>query len=86
MAEKPLAPDGDFALREVIYAEDGIWETMTDNEIVQGRNNTGEVETPLGSVPNAHKENWWFNYLNKHIIYIEQMLDYVLEKIEGTGT
>lgn len=83
MATKPTPPSGDFALRDVIYAEDGIYEVMTNNEIVQGRNNTGEVETPLGSVPNAHKENFWFNYLNKHIVYVEQMVEYLAEQIEG---
>lgn len=85
MATKPEAPSGDFALRDIVYAEGGIYEVMTDFEILQGRNNTGEVETPLGSVPNAHKENWWFNYLNKHIVYIEQMLDYLTELVESGG-
>lgn len=83
MAEKPVAPSGDFELRTIIYAEDGIYEVMSDNEIAQGRNNTGEVETPLGSVPNSHKENWWFNYLNKHIVYLEQMVEYLAEKVGG---
>lgn len=84
MAERPTPPDGDFILRSTIYAEDGIYEVMSDSEMVQGRNNTGEVETPLGSVPNAHTENWLFNYFNKHIIYVEQMVEYLAEQIEGT--
>ena len=34
MTIKPTAPDGEFILRDVIYAEDGIYETMTDSEII----------------------------------------------------
>lgn len=83
MATKPTAPNGEFILRDVIYAEDGIYETMTDSEFVQGRNNTGEVETPLGSVPNAHKDNWLFNYFNKHIVYLTQMVEYLESEIKG---
>ena len=82
MTTKPTAPDGEFILRDVIYAEDGIYETMTDSEFVQGRNNTGEVETPLGSVPNAHKDNWLFNYFNKHIVYLTQMVEYLETRIK----
>lgn len=82
MTTKPTAPDGEFILRDVIYAEDGIYETMTDSEFVQGRNNTGEVETPLGSVPNAHKDNWLFNYFNKHIVYLTQMVEYLETQIK----
>lgn len=81
MADKPIAPSGDFILRDVAYSEDGIYEVMSDSEFVQGRNNTGEVETPLGSVPNAHKDNWLFNYLNKHIVYLTQMVEYLESKI-----
>ena len=74
---KPTAPTGDFILRNIPYSNDGIYETMTDGEFMQGRNNTGEVETPLGSVPNSHKDNWLFQYLNLHIIYLTQMVDYL---------
>ncbi len=81
MAVKPIKPSGDFELRVVNYAEDGIYEFMTDNEFRQGRNNTGEVETPLGSVPNVHKDNYLLQYLTVHISYLEQMVDYILEKI-----
>ena len=81
MANKPTAPSGDFVLKDVIYSEDGIYEVMSDSEFVQGRNNTGEVETPLGSVPNAHKDNWLFNYLNKHIVYLTHMVEYLESKI-----
>lgn len=83
MAEKPLAPSGDYQLKNVIYAEDGIIDVINDNEFIQGRNMTGEVETPLGSVPNAHKDNYLFRYFSEHIVYIEKMLDYILEKIEN---
>jgi hypothetical protein len=83
MADRPTAPDGEFILKDVIYAEDGIYESMTDSEFVQGRNNTGEVETPLGSVPNAHKDNWLFNYFNKHIVYLTQMVEYLESEIKG---
>jgi len=84
MAVKPNKPSGDFELREINYAEDGIYEFMTDNEFAQGRNNTGEIETPLGSIPNSHKENYIFQYLTAHIAYLEQMMDYILEQLEGT--
>lgn len=80
MADKPSKPEGQFELRNEAYAHDSLFLTMSDSEFAQGRNNTGEVETPLGSVPNAQKDNWLFRYLNEHIIYIEQMLDYILEK------
>lgn len=83
MADKPVAPSGDFILRDVTYAQDGLYEVMSDIEIVQGRNNTGEPETPLGSVPNAQKENFWFAYLNQHIVYVEKMVEYLAEQIEG---
>lgn len=84
MATKPTKPSGDFELRTINYAEDGIYEFMTDNEFAQGRNNTGEIETPLGSLPNSHKENYMFQYLTVHIAYLEQMMDYILEQLEGT--
>lgn len=82
MADRPTSPDGEFILKDIIYAEDGIYESMSDSEFVQGRNNTGEVETPLGSVPNAHKDNWLFNYFNKHIVYLTQMVEYLESQIK----
>jgi hypothetical protein len=82
MATKPSKPSGDFELRDINYSEDGIYEKMTDNEFRQGRNNTGEVETPLGSVPNSHKDNYLFQYFSAHISYLEQMVDYLSEKVE----
>lgn len=81
MVAKPTKPTGDYALKTTIYAQDGIIDVMTDTEIAQGRNNTGEVETALGSVPNSHKENYWFNYLNKHIVYLEKMVEYLDSKV-----
>lgn len=83
MATKPSKPSGDFTLRDVNYSEDGIYEKMTDAEFRQGRNNTGEVETPLGSVPNSHKDNYLFLYFSKHISYLEQMVDYLATKVDG---
>jgi hypothetical protein len=83
MATKPTAPTGDYALKSTIYAQDGVIEAMTDSEFIQGRNNTGEIETPLGSVPNAHKDNYLFNYLNKHIVYLTRMVEYLTEKVGG---
>lgn len=83
MAEKPIAPSGDFELKDSFYAQDSVYSKMTEYEFVQGRNNTGEVETPLGSVPNAIKENWLLCYLNQHINYLTQMVEYLEDKIEG---
>lgn len=83
MAEKPVAPSGDFILRDLTYAQDGIYDVISDIEFVQGRNNTGEPETPLGSIPNALKDNFLFAYFNQHIVYLEKMVDYLAEQIEG---
>lgn len=80
MATKPNKPSGDFKLRNTSYAHDGLYLNMSDSEFIAGRNNTGEVETPLGSIPNAQKDNYILRYITEHIIYIEQMLDYILEK------
>lgn len=77
----PEKPQGDFALRDEIYAENGIYNTMTASEMLNGRNNTGEVETPLGSIPNAIKDNWLFSYFNRHIVYLEKAVDYILENM-----
>lgn len=81
MATKPTPPDGTFKLRDTVYAEDGINNEISDIEFVQGRNNTGEVETVLGSVPDATKDNWLFGYFNTHIIYLTKMVDYLAEKV-----
>lgn len=78
--DKPIKPSGDFELRDLPYAGNGLYLNMSESEFASGRNNTGEVETPLGSVPNAQKDNYILRYITEHIIYIEQMLDYILEK------
>lgn len=83
MAEKPNKPTGDFALRDFDYSIDGIYDKMTDTEFKQGRNNTGEVETPLGSVPNAHKDNYIFRYLTTQISYLTKMVEYLDQKSGG---
>lgn len=80
---KPVPPSGDFELRNVVYGQDCIYDKMTDIEMQEGRNNTGEVETPLGSVPNAQKDNWLFCYLNTHIKYLTDMVNYLDEKVGG---
>lgn len=80
---KPVAPSGDFELRETIYGEDAVYRKMTDSEMIQGRNNTGEVETPLGSVPNALTDNWLFSYFNQHIVYLTKMVEYLETQIGG---
>ena len=81
----PSKPTGDFALRAEVYAEDGIYDIMTTNELTQGRNNTGEVETPLGSMPDAVKDNWLFSYFNRHIVYLEGAVDYILQALEDNN-
>ena len=83
MAMKPSKPSGDFELRAFNYSEDGTYEKMTDNEFRQGRNNTGEVETPLGSLPNAHKDNYLFQYITQQLSYLTQMVEYLDEKVGG---
>lgn len=80
MATKPTAPTGDYALRNILYAQDGVKDVMTDSEMLQGKNNTGEPETPLGSMPNASKENFLFNYFNQHISYLTKMVEYLDSK------
>lgn len=81
MATKPTPPSGDYALRNVIYAQDGRKDVMSDLEMIQGRNNTGEPETLLGSMTNAHKDNFLFNYFNQHIVYLTRMVEYLDSKV-----
>ena len=80
MAEKPTKPTGDFAYKDYNYCSNGSYEAMTESEFKQGRNNTGEVETPLGSVPNSYKENYMFRYLTTHIDYLMKMVEYLDSK------
>ena len=51
----PEKPTGDYALRKYIYAINSDVDVMTDEEMRQGRNMTGETETLLSSIPNTHK-------------------------------
>ena len=81
MATKPIAPSGDFALKDIVYARDGQYTPMTDNEMIQGRNNTGESETPLGSMPDAQKDNYLFRYMTEHINYLTKMVQYLESEI-----
>lgn len=81
MATKPTPPSGDYALRNVIYAQDGRKDVMSDLEMAQGRNNTGEPETLLGSMTNAHKDNFILNYFNQHIKYLTEMVQYLDSKV-----
>lgn len=80
---KPTAPTGDFQLKDIIYGQDGLYTVMTDSEFKLGKNNVGEVETPLGSTPDAQKENYLFQYLTTQILYLSQMVDYLVEQVEG---
>lgn len=80
---KPTAPTGDFKLKNITYGEDGLYTVMTDSEFKLGKNNVGEVETPLGSTPDAQKENYLFQYLTAQILYLSQMVDYLVSKVDG---
>lgn len=83
MAEKPSKPTGDFAFKEVAYAGDGTYKAMSTSEFSQGRNNTGEPETPLGSIPNAQKDNYLYRYITEQIIYLTKMVEYLDGKTES---
>lgn len=79
---RPTPPSGKYALKDTVYAvEDTNMSTISDLEFAQGRNMVGEPETLLGSVPNAHKENWMFSYLNEHIKYLTEMVEYLEEQM-----
>ena len=80
MAEKPTKPTGDFAYKNYNYCSNGLYEAMTESEFKQGRNNTGEVETPLGSLPNSYKENYMCRYLTTQIDYLMKMVEYLDSK------
>lgn len=83
MANRPSAPSGDYTLKSISYASNATVSPMTEYEMQEGRNNVGEPETPLGSVTNAHKDNYLFRYITEHIIYLTKMVEYLEEKIEG---
>ena len=83
MAEKPTKPTGDFAYKDYNYCSNGLYEAMTESEFKQGRNNTGEVETSLGSLPDARKDNYIFRYLTAQINYLTKMVEYLDQKSGG---
>ena len=89
MTNKPSKPSGIWALKvdsnnnPIYFAGNGTVQTMTNEEYLQGRNMTGEPETLLGSIPDIHKEDWLLQYFTHHLVYIEQMLDYLDEQISG---
>lgn len=79
--QKPTIPSGEFELKTIIYSQDGIVSQMSDEEYRQGYNMTGEIETPLGSVPNAEKDNWLNSYFNRHINYLVDCTEYLDDKL-----
>lgn len=90
MVDKPSKPSGIWALKvdeddnPIYFAENNSSvQVMSDAEYLQGRNMTGEPETLLGSIPDIHKEDWILQYFTHHLVYIEQMLDYLDEQISG---
>lgn len=76
----PKKPTGDYALRNYIYAINGNVSVMTDEEMRQGRNMTGETETLLSSIPNTHKEDYLLRYLCTQIKYLNEVVDYIIKK------
>ena len=90
MVNKPSKPTGEWSLKKdannnpIYFADDSSTvATMSNAEYLQGRNMTGEPETLLGSIPNIHKEDWLLQYFTRHLVYIEQMLDYLDEQVTG---
>ena len=90
MVDKRSKPSGIWALKvdsndnPIYFAENsGTVQAMTNEEYLQGRNMTGEPETLLGSIPDIHKEDWLLQYFTHHLVYIEQMLDYLDKQISG---
>lgn len=79
--QKPAIPSGEFELKTIIYSQDGTYDQMSDEEYRQGYNMTGEIETPLGSVPNAQKDNWLNSYFSRHINYLVDCTEYLDEKL-----
>lgn len=76
----PEKPSGDYALRDYIYAIDSNVDVMTDEEMRQGKNMTGETETLLGSAPNCHKDDYLLRYLCTQIKYLNEVVDYIIEQ------
>lgn len=76
----PEKPSGDYALRDYIYGINSEVSVMTDEEMRQGRNMTGETETLLSSMPNIHKEDYLLRYLCTHVQYLNEVIDYIIAK------
>lgn len=76
----PEKPTGDYAIRDYIYAINGNVNVMTDEEMRQGRNMTGETETLLSSIPNIHKEDYLLRYLCTQVHYLNEVIDYIIEQ------
>lgn len=81
MATKPEKLPDEYKIRNVAYGENSEINYIDDNEMIRGRNNVGEEETPLGSVTNAHKDNYLFCYITKNLIYLSQMIEYLEAEI-----
>ena len=81
MATKPQAPKDEYALRDIVYGQYSTISVMTHEEFKDGRNNVGELETPLGSMTNAHKDNYLFRYMTEHINYLTKMVQYLESEI-----
>ena len=76
----PEKPTGDYALRKYIYAINGDVDVMTDEEMRQGRNMTGETATLLSSIPNTHKEDYLLRYLCTQVQYLNEVIDYIIKQ------
>ena len=61
----PEKPTGDYALRKYIYAINSDVDVMTDEEMRQGRNMTGETETLLRKITYLGTYVLRFNTLTK---------------------
>lgn len=81
MATKPQAPKDEYILRDIAYGQSSTVSVMTLEEFQSGRNNVGEMETPLGSMTNAHKDNYLFRYMTEHINYLTKMVQYLESEI-----
>lgn len=76
----PEKPTGDYALRKYIYAINGNVNVMTDEEMRQGKNMTGETETLLSSIPNVHKDDYLLRYLCTQVKYLNEVTDYIIKQ------
>ena len=76
----PEKPTGDYALRKYIYAINSNVDVMTDEEMRQGKNMTGETETLLSSIPNIHKDDYLLRYLCTQVKYLNEDTDYIIKQ------